>query len=354
MWQVWNSTPFAADWCGFRDTDGAELWTVAIKATFTLARDGGLQLAQEQLPLARAARFAGDPASSDLLAEADFAATRQATDVLVLGTAHAPKGRPAKEFSVGLSIVRDDESPLLEKRLRVTGPRTWQKTASGDIALAPPEPIAELPLSYASAFGGVAADGTWWATNPLGQGFASRPEDLIDQPAPSLEDAGSPMVTWTDRPASVGLGPIPRHWQPRLGYAGTYDEAWEQQRRPLVPRDFDARFWQAAPADQQVPGFLQGGERVRLENLTPGGSPLTFRVPRLRFALTTRFRGLPDEPGTPALEVMTIEPDDARVVLTWQSRLPCHHTVQRLLGTEVRLVESSIEIPEPVGIGAQA
>jgi hypothetical protein len=56
--------------------------------------------------------------------------------------------------------------------------------------------------------------------------------------------------------------------------------AWRRERAPLWPLDFDPRFCQVAPSDQQVPGFLHGGETCRLLNLTPEGST-TFVLPKL-------------------------------------------------------------------------
>jgi len=55
---------------------------------------------------------------------------------------------------------------------------------------------------------------------------------------------------------------------PRFNSAGTYDQRWEEQRAPYLPDDFDERFYQSAPEDQQIP-YLQGRERVVLVNLSP-------------------------------------------------------------------------------------
>ena len=62
----------------------------------------------------------------------------------------------------------------------------------------------------------------------------------------------------------AGFGPIARHWEPRVRWAGTYDKRWQRTRKPLLPDDFDDRFHQCAPEDQQVDGGLIGGELVEL------------------------------------------------------------------------------------------
>jgi hypothetical protein len=82
--------------------------------------------------------------------------------------------------------------------------------------------------------------------------------------------------TWGDnRPAS--FGPLGRGWPERLRFAGTYDQAWNDDVFPFLPRDFDPRHYQASPADQQIP-FPAKGTEVLLANLTPEGNT-AFRLP---------------------------------------------------------------------------
>jgi hypothetical protein len=346
MWQVWNHTPLDAQWSGIRDLDGAEVWLVAIKGTFTCGPDGRCQLATNQEPVARAPRFAGDPQSTDLLEESDFCLTKSATDVLVRGSAYAPRHRAAKSVDVSIAVEGH-----FEKTLRVTGPRKWESTG-GKFSLTEPEPFEVLPLTYTRAYGGVAKSGdTWCAENTIGVGISSRPEDLIGTEAPNIERPDALITTPADKPSPGGFGPIPRHWQPRLGLAGSYDDDWMKTRRPLLPKDFDQRFWQCAPSDQQVADFLKGGETIRTTHLTPEGR-WSATLPRLEFQLTTRFRGRSEEQHPAELHTVLVEPDLNRLTMVWQSRLPCHFTVQRLLGTDVRIASSDIELPQPQTLGS--
>jgi hypothetical protein len=107
-----------------------------------------------------------------------------------------------------------------------------------------------------------------------------------------------------------------------------------EHKFPLLPDDFDPRFYQAAPGDQQVPGYLSGGEEVELENLTPGGS-LKFRLPRTDLWFRTRF-GRDRRLHAAQLQSVTIEPDVPRVVMMWHSTLDCHALLDRLDVTLVR------------------
>lgn len=349
MWMVNNLSPYAADRCWTRDRDGSEIWLVAAKATFLIDPDGRTSLASDdQLEVFLAPEFRGDPTSSSLLYDADLYRTKTATDVLLNGSAYAPGGEPASEVDVRLRVGE------IDKRLRIFGDRVWKKGVMG-ISPTKPEPFVQMPITYERAFGGhdeadeSSEHGSWEWKNPVGQGFAVRAEHLIDRALPNVEDPEALITAWNSRPAPVGFGPIAAHWEQRAKYGGTYDEEWERNQMPLLPADFDDQYYQCAPEDQQVAGFLKGGEVVELENLTASGS-LRFSIPQMSLGFETEF--LFEEGVTthrPVLHTVVIEPDVPRVVLVWQSPLACHHKVQQLLGTTIRVkdrVMAAAEEPE--------
>jgi hypothetical protein len=114
---------------------------------------------------------------------------------------------------------------------------------------------------------------------------------------------------------------------------GTYDEKWNREKRPLLPDDFQDAWYQSAPADQIVRGFLRGGETVELTNLTPSGQ-LKFQLPRHSFGFRTAIDGrLEYHRGN--LHTVLIEPDQNRLVMVWHTALPCHHTLYTLKRTVV-------------------
>ena len=51
-----------------------------------------------------------------------------------------------------------------------------------------------------------------------------------------LEDLRRPIRTLGDRYVPQGFGFIAPHWEPRVGFAGTYDEAWQKNRAPHLPK----------------------------------------------------------------------------------------------------------------------
>jgi hypothetical protein len=226
----------------------------------------------------------------------------------------------------------------MEKVLRVFGDRVW-----GALRSSPPTPFETMPIVYERAFGGVDLrsehpERDWDWRNPVGRGFALSLENAQGLPLPNVEDPRRLVTAWNHRPPPAGFGPIAGHWQPRVASAGTYDDRWVESRKPLLPDDFDDRYFQCAPADQQTPAFLRGGEPVTLYNLTPGGGVLSFRLPRIFLGFETEFYdGSREIHRTRNLHSVIIEPDLPRGSLVWHSALPCHFKVQKLERTIVTL-----------------
>lgn len=335
MWILENQTPFAAERAWVRDEHGAEVWLVAVKGTFAINPDGRTRLAEVQEPVALEPRFAGDPARSSLLHDTDLPDRKEATDVLVIGHAHAPRAEPVDAINVGLSL-----GPI-RKVLRVTGDRVWEDRGRG-LTPSRPRPFVAMPINYERAYGGLdpgAADPpgerVWDVRNPAGCGRATSASSALGRALPNVEDPRAPITVWNDAVVPVGFGPIAGHWAPRVGLAGTYDERWEQTRQPLVPEDFDPRFYHCAPMDQQIRGHLRGGEPVELRHLTPAGQ-LCFRLPRVTLSFKTCFSDGTHARHRALLHTVLIRPDGPTVTLVWHTRLACHHKVLKLQQTLIR------------------
>ena len=77
------------------EPSGRELLVVVIKGTFAIPQPGEeIRLHEQQLPLVMADTFTGEPGFSAPVFEADFAPRKPMCDVLLLGSAYAPRGRP--------------------------------------------------------------------------------------------------------------------------------------------------------------------------------------------------------------------------------------------------------------------
>ena len=331
-----------------RDRNGAEVWLVAVKCTFDIQQDGSLCASTEQLPVLRIPEYIGEPGKSSLRYEDDLIATKITTDILLLGHAYAPHGQPAVQTDVGLRVGN------LVKVLRVFGDRYWRE----DFSISSPRPFSKMPIVYERAFGGIDRSSAqperdWDWRNPVGTGFVMSKPNAIGLRLPNIEYLDHPIQVWSDRPQPAGFRPLCSHWQQRAVFAGTYDVEWERTRQPLLPEDFDDRFFQCAPADQQTERFLLGGEPVVLKNLT-SSSYLAFRLPRLIFGFETRFYSGRPEIHHAKLHTVILEPDFPRVSLVFHTALPCHARAQKLDRTIViqkqllHAAESSLEVEEEI------
>lgn len=243
---------------------------VFVKGTFSLA-PGECVIAEKQATIHGETLFA-DVEHPSVETESDFALVKVRGEWLLTGSAFAPEGRPVTLLPVGVRV-----GPL-EKRLVVHGDRVWERgllDSKPSAAL----PFVEMPLRWERSFGGPGDP-----DNPAGCGTHSAlGVDGRVEPVPNIEHAHHPIVSRDDRPAPAGAFPIPSTWRARTRLLGTFDDAWVRERWPYFPRDFDPRFYQAAPADQQLPrGYWRGDEALALRGLSPHFPLLETRLPGLR------------------------------------------------------------------------
>ena len=331
MWIAVNHTPFAVERAFVRDRKGGEVWLLAVRATFEVRPDGTLKRAQEQLPVARAASYLGEPGRSSLKYDSDLILTKGCVDLLVHGHAYAPGGRPVEMVDVGVRCGK------WAKSLRVHGERVWRHATSGvGLVASRAKPFEKMPITYERAWGGIEpgakADepGSGAVSNPVGSGFARKPQLLLERLVPNIEDPRTPIVPGPGPQAPAGFGPLAPHWSPRIGFAGTYDDKWKQSRAPLLPEDFDERFFRAAPPDQQLPRFASDGQVIEFANLTASGR-LRIVLPRIQISAETIF-GNGQADHEVVLHTVVFEPDHPRVQMVWHSALPCQgreHLLER-------------------------
>jgi hypothetical protein len=317
-----NETGVDAGWTLGFEPEGRELLVVAIKATYTIPRDGAEPtLTDEQVPLVTADVFNGEPGFSATLYEADYAHRKPACDVLLNGSAYPPDGRPVEEVIVTLRVGD------MSKSIRVVGDRIWRVSL---LTIAPtrPEPFTRLPISYDRAFGGVDVDPDdperreTYLKNPVGVGFypLSRGNALRDKPLPNTEQPDQSVRWVKGKYEPMAFGPLSRNVAARVAFAGTYDRRWRERRVPLFPEDFDYRYFQAAPPDQQI-SHPKGGEEVVLQNLTPEGVT-RFRLPVRRMPVLFSPHHAPDQLVEAVIDTVVIEPDLGRFTLTWRVSYP--------------------------------
>ena len=319
-----NATRLAAAYTLGVDPSGREYLVVVVKGTFDVPStpDDSPSLSAEQVPVFLADELGGE---SEMLpiCEGDLCLRKPRCDVIVTGSAYAPGGRPCSRVQVGVRVGG------WTKSFYVTGDRHWSSLGLTTRPSAT-EPFDVSPITYERAFGGVdidprdAARSATYRRNPVGRGY--RPGSVVDgTPMPNTEELDKPVSSPIGDYQPMSLGPVGRNWFPRYTFAGTYDDDWKDHDFPFLPKDFDDRYHQAAPEDQQIP-YPTGGEVVVLLNLSTEGR-LAFCLPRAQACITVAPRRRDREEIPTVIDTVVIEPTERRFTLCWRASLPLRHSI---------------------------
>ena len=332
-----NKTPFVFEPLFLADEEGRPLFVPIVKATYSFSpKENGIPLlVEKQVSVNVGGEYWRDPEKSSYKYEPETAFIKPSTDVVLIGHAYAPKPGTT-EVKVVLRV-----GPI-EKVVQVIGDRYWVKRF-GITSKTKPEPFERIPLIYERAFG------NWDRSlpnpekhrfeprNPVGTGFRDKRGKFEEGiRLPNLEDPRRPLKGYRDRPVPVGFGFTSPNWQPRAALAGTYDEAWMRQRMPLLPIDFDRKFFNAAPLDQIATGFLKGDEPVVIFNASPSGR-ISFNLPgvpppQCRVVLQGRC----DQCLQTQLDTVIINTDENLLFLIWRTNLVLRNGPHNVVSIAVR------------------
>lgn len=315
--EVDNRTPFAFEPLVVADEDGRPILVPIVKATFDVDTAGQVSIAEEQVPVNFPGEPYGEAGTSSYRLEPETAFLKPATDVVLVGHAHAPQRGTTYvdvEFRVG----------PVGKWLRVWGDRYATGLRGGGVS--DPTPFEVVPLTFERAFGG------WDRTaddekhhgceprNPVGVGFRTKHGRVVEgDPWPNIEDPYDPIRSLGPSGKPAGVGFLSPDWQPRASLAGTYDDAWTQSRSPLLPKDFDRRFFNAASEGMVTTGYLLGTEPVVVRQATPEGY-WAFYLPGVappQCRVVTRFGG--DAVLDTNLDTVIVDADAKQLVLLWRT-----------------------------------
>ncbi|WP_347266010.1 DUF2169 domain-containing protein [Paracoccus sp. (in: a-proteobacteria)] len=325
--EVLNQTGFPHQMGSGMDVAGRVFMTLTVKASFSFPEretDPPRPLA-EQRPLVMADEYTGAPGFSAPLWESDFAFRKPFCDVVLNGAAHAPGARPVERLRVGLALGR------WSKQFDVVGQREW-RTLGPRVTATRPYPFTRMPFSYDTAFGGPdrsrppGPEVPVYAENPVGLGFATAtggtPAGLA---LPNTEAVGEEVTSPYGHYRPMALGPYGRGWPQRLPNGGTYDQHWLDNVAPFLPADFDERYFQMAPPDQQIASLPPFSPLV-LVNLTPRGRE-AFRLPDTRLPIRIWRGAEPCVEGQPTPDTLLIDAEARVLMLVWRVSVPVRRTL---------------------------
>ncbi|MBS9782952.1 MAG: DUF2169 domain-containing protein [Pasteurella sp.] len=313
--------------------DGRECIVIVAKGSWTIPQNSKEEprlITDNPLEIIEADEYLGEPGLSPLKYENDFARFKKKCDVIMHSCAYAGTELEAKYVDVNLSI--DDK---LNKSIRVHGPRYWESYL-GLISIGESEYFEKQPIHYGIAYGGVDSareDKGKTATylkNPVGIGYLPNTprKNIVGQPAPQLESLKTRINGTVGNYPALSFGPIAKNYPERLKYAGTYDDYWSKNIRPLLPDDFDERFYQCAPNDQQMP-YIKGGETISLTNLTHK-SNLNFIIPKQKLFMSYMVTSTEEIEIEAFADTLIIEPEENRFSIVWRGNIPIKNSIHEI------------------------
>ncbi len=289
---IQNQTPFPA--VSWESADANKQWhitsLVRVKYVFKRAGKTGewiLRLTPDQGQLFAGDIFYDDDINQPVRYESDFVTYKQNTDVIVNAKTHSPSGKPETEWACGLDIISVKGQMLNRSCVKVSGEHHWQKKALSGWTTSKIQPVTEVSLAYDHAYGGTLFNPDQNAEpallaydeyNAVGTGIKHK--DMATNPHPAHQ------VNWVDEALQeksypAGFGFTPRSCQPRLRYAGTYDQDWLDHQHPYPPRDFDYRHHQAANPELIMQGYITAHTSIHLKHLLGQYPQAYFRIPEL-------------------------------------------------------------------------
>jgi hypothetical protein len=330
--EICNKTPHAAGFSVQLDKNAGEHLVVCVRGTWSIDERGRLAPMAEPPEFQPVDECVGEPGLSSVRWEADLGPMKPGTDCALTGFAVAPKGK-ARTVNVAFRC-----GPVA-KKARVTGERTtlfwflrwWH---------APAKSFQRVPLQWELAKGG--SDTTpknekqhsLDLRNPLGRGFRARGSKLkrIGAPRPQIfAPAGCLGLLPAREPGGFGL--TGSHWAHRRKFAGTYDDAWTENRAPLLPPDFDERFHLAAAPGLSTETHLKGGEPVEIRGCTRGGK-LAFQLPKMALDVKATLDAGP-EPVQMKLVTVQIDTASMQLRMTWRGDLYVHGRFPKLTAVDI-------------------
>ena len=344
--RVENNTLFHFEPIYLLDEEAMPIFVPIVKASYQITQSSYLELIKKQVEVKLEGEYLADPEISSYKYEPEITFIKPATDIVMIGHAHAQKPETT-ELQVGISV-----GPV-KKIVSVIGDRYLVKN-SGTTKISHPKPFEKMPLVYEKAFGGWdrrdenSENYRFEPKNPVGTAYRDLSLDTDDKlKLPNIEDPKYPYKAYGDTPPPAGFGFISPHWQPRASFSGTYDKLWDKQRKPLLPEDFDRRFFNAASPGLIAPDYLKGDERVVIINASPEGR-VEFNLPGVPAPqCEVELRGGEKVTLQTQLDTVIINMDERLVFLLWRTHMIVRNGPHDIVAIKVGS-ESDFTVTEPI------
>ncbi|MBC3766673.1 DUF2169 family type VI secretion system accessory protein [Neptunicella marina] len=284
--------------------------TLVVKGCFDLVPDNKAVYAQNSDDATITGdTFVDDKPTASLKYANDLVIFKPKADLTLTGVAYPECGKAGCKvtFAVG----------SWKKSLAIFNDRFWQWGRASKPEPFGAQPCAAIPLTYENAYGGLK-----YAQNPVGKGL-----DKIDvgtenlHPLPNIEHCDAYLSSPSQKSLPAGFGPLKDGWGDKTPLSGTYNDKWLKQNFPYFPNDFNWRYFNNAPQDQQV-DYLTGDESLYFEHLRPEVPHFNSKLPAIRPRLFVKGQYSPEQrffhEVTLHLDTLHVDMEKQQINLIWR------------------------------------
>ncbi len=291
----------------WRPSHGGYAFTVVCKATFELEPNLSA-LAHEQEPIVETNEWAE---SGSLIRATDLVPFKKRPEVLLVGHAYSPGGRPVTSLVTRVVVGAVDKSILvIGDRYVATDGRVGEAAA-----------FDRMPLVWERA---VATP-----DNPVGKQFGLGNRGAVTTSEWSLAPNLYPVAFEWPRPgmpiAPMAYAPISPLWPTRHGRLQKHAAGWDPHRwnERALPGDFDFTYMNAAPNDQQRTAVF-GDDALYLENLHPELPRLSTRLDNVAPTAVVDL-GTGPEPLPLRCDTLLVDTNRGLAILVWRGHFVVDH-----------------------------
>lgn len=334
--RVFSDTPYTVGHSHSMYAPGKPFMAVIVKGTFALVegRPCTALPRKQQSKLGKPTNFMDEHGNSHKT-PMDVSPFKLQADCLFIGSAHAPGGKPVHMLEAGFQVG------AMSKTLSIYGNRRWVRHPDGSAHMTEPEAFTEMPIRAEYAHGGLTSK-----YNQHGIGFGPLGEEAgAFIQAANILPRGQSGISWERDGVPAGFGMLAPNLLPRRAFLGTYDGMWRTRRRPLPPADFNPVFFNAAPEDQRIDGYLAGDEEIVLRNLHPDAPEFRTSLPGTRVRCFVNRQMDRNNPGervfaevNTVLDTCIVDVPEGTLTLIWRGTVEIqnrrHERIEHLLVVE--------------------
>ncbi|GAA0820380.1 hypothetical protein GCM10009111_25720 [Colwellia asteriadis] len=241
--------------------------TIIVKQSFEYDDNGTVFAMENSEPIIMADAMLAEPTTSSLKLANEAVAFKKGFELYGNLTAYPPKAKQAKVIEVYVALTQDN-NPVFNKTLRVTGDRIWQQSLLGKVA-SDPKPLKATPLTYENAYGGIDSENPdkMYGKNPAGKGF--RVKNTKGSPLPKVEYPKDFLKHPKKEISPASYGALPLFWQPRVELIPEIEQdALMSGEYPYQSSLTDSVF-NCAPLDQQLTLHFNNNITLQLKGVSP-------------------------------------------------------------------------------------